>query len=88
MTFLQENQDKIDWFWLSQNPAAIDMLKANPDKIIWQYLSSDPAAIDLLKENPDKINWSNLSRCYWCRYRHKAILRCGLKRNWCDENWV
>ena len=59
MTFLQENQDKIDWFWLSSNPAAID----------------------LLKENPDKINWSNLSRCYWRPYRHKALLRCGLKRN-------
>ena len=30
---LKENQEKIDWAWLSVNPAAIELLKANPEKI-------------------------------------------------------
>jgi len=42
---LEENLDKIDWFNLSVNPMAIELLKQNP------------AAIDLLEKNPDKINW-------------------------------
>ena len=36
---LKENQDKIDWDYLSRNPAAIHLLEKNPDKIDWDYLS-------------------------------------------------
>jgi hypothetical protein len=62
---LEQNPDKIDWEWLSQNPAAIHLiskaLEQNPDKIYWQWLSYNPAAIHLLEQKPDKIEWWNLS---------------------------
>ena len=53
--------DKLDWFYLSSNPGAIDLLKNHPQKINWKQLSQNPAAIDLLKQNPDKIDWYYLS---------------------------
>ncbi len=31
--------DKLDWFWLSANSAAIHLLEQNPDKIYWHQLS-------------------------------------------------
>ena len=31
---LEQNPDKIDWFWLSLNPNAIDLLEKNQDKIV------------------------------------------------------
>ena len=40
--------DKIDWIYLSGNPAAIHILEQNPDKINWQFLSANPAAIHLI----------------------------------------
>jgi hypothetical protein len=59
---LRENPDKIDWYELSQNPNAIDLLRENPDKINWRRLSENPNAIEILRENPDKIIWFNLSQ--------------------------
>ena len=56
------SQDKIDWRWLSSNPAAIHMLEANQYKIDWFWLSQNPAAIHLLETNQDKINWCLLSQ--------------------------
>ena len=61
LDWVSAQSDKLDWRWLSENPAAIEMLKANPNKINWYYLSQNPAAIDLLKANLDKINWVWLS---------------------------
>ena len=48
---------------LSQNPNAIDLLKANPNKIEWNYLSKNPnpEAIKLLKANKYNIDWELLS---------------------------
>ena len=40
---LQKNQDKINWFWLSENPNAIHLLEQNQDKINWDELSSNPS---------------------------------------------
>jgi hypothetical protein len=34
--FLEANPGKINWMYLSQNPAAIDLLKANPDKRLFE----------------------------------------------------
>ena len=53
--------DKLNWSWLSGNPAAIHILEQNLDKITWRWLSANPAAIHLLEQNPDKINWITLS---------------------------
>jgi hypothetical protein len=47
-----EVADVLDWCYLTENPSAIDILKANPGKIIWSLLSNNtnPLAIDLLRE--------------------------------------
>ena len=34
--------NKIDWYWLSLNPNAIELLKENQDKIDWYYFSKNP----------------------------------------------
>jgi hypothetical protein len=54
--------DKIDWWYLSQNPNAICLLEQNTNKIDWTWLSLQPNAINLLEQNIDKINWNYLSR--------------------------
>ena len=41
---------------MSENSAAIELLKENQDKINWDHLSANSAAIDLLFENKNKIN--------------------------------
>ena len=46
-----KNQDIIDWYELSKNPNAIDLLKENPHKINWDNLSRNINAIHLLMEN-------------------------------------
>ena len=49
---LEEDVDVLDWCYLTENPSAIDILKANPGMIIWELLSNNtnPLAIDLLRE--------------------------------------
>jgi len=64
---LEKNQDKINWYSLSSNPAAIHLLEKNQDKINWYSLSSNPAAIHLLEANQDKISW------YWLSENPAAI---------------
>jgi hypothetical protein len=64
---LEQNQDKIDWDWLSANPNAIHLLEQNPDKINWYWLSLNPNAIHLLEKNPYKIDW------YWLSKNTNAI---------------
>jgi len=60
---LKENQDKINWKNLSENPnpEAIELLKENLDEIYWGSLSKNPNAIDLLKDNQNRIDWNILS---------------------------
>ena len=40
-------KDKINWKWLSSNPAAIHLLEQNQNKIYWLFLSHNPSAIHL-----------------------------------------
>jgi hypothetical protein len=60
---LENNQDKIHWFYLSENPSAraLTLLEKNLDKICWPYLSLNPSALTLLEKNKDKIYWTYLS---------------------------
>jgi Tfp pilus assembly major pilin PilA len=60
---LENNQDKINWTQLSENPSAraIALLEKNQDKINWAMLSKNPSAISLLEKNQDKIAWAMLS---------------------------
>ena len=58
---LQANPNKINWFYVSENPNAIELLKANHNKIDFPNLSYNKNAIELLKVNNYKINWGYLS---------------------------
>ena len=62
---LKNNQDKIDWIYLSSNQSqwAYKLLKNNLDKIGWRWLSINPSkwAYKLLKTNLDKINLEYVS---------------------------
>ena len=43
---LEQNQDKIDWFWLSGNRNAIYLLEKNINKINWFNLSENPSIFE------------------------------------------
>ena len=59
---MEQNQDKINWTKLSENPNAIHLLEQNLSKIKWGPLCRNPNAIGLLKTNLKKIKWNDLSR--------------------------
>ena len=40
---IEQNLDKIDWYFLSCIPVAIHILEKNQDKINWENLSENPA---------------------------------------------
>ena len=52
---------KIEWYYVSENPNTIELLKENINKIKWDRLSKNPNAIELLKKYKKKINWWSLS---------------------------
>jgi len=59
---------KLNWYILSKNPNAINLLQKNKRKIYWSFLSDNPNpnAIHLLEQNIDKIDWiflSDKSKC-------------------------
>ena len=61
---------KIDWFALSQNPDAIEILDANRDKIEWPDFSgnTNPKAIQIIKENQAYIvsrGYRRDTNIYW-----------------------
>jgi len=61
---------KIDWFALSQNPDAIEILDANRDKIEWPDFSGNtsPEAIKIIKENQAYIvsrGYRRDTNIYW-----------------------
>ncbi len=51
----------LNWYNLSKNPNAIDILNDYQNKINWDGLSCNLNAIELLKNNLDKINWKYLN---------------------------
>jgi len=53
--------NKINWLFLSNNPNAIEILKANKGKIKLHVLSNNPKAIDILAEHQSDIDWGVLS---------------------------
>jgi len=54
---LEKNKEKIDWYKLSRNEGAIDILERNLEKVHWWALSSNTEASSILEKNMDKINW-------------------------------
>ena len=61
MLLLEHQPEKIDWWYLSDNPNAIPLLEKHPEKIDWS-LSRNPNAIPLLEKHPEKIDWRELSK--------------------------
>ena len=53
--------DKLNWYFLSQNPNAIYLLEQNQDKLILTSLEVNSNAINLLQQNQDIICWNLLS---------------------------
>jgi hypothetical protein len=43
---LEENQDKINWRYLSVNPNAVDLLELNQYKLNWKYFSLNPSIFE------------------------------------------
>jgi uncharacterized protein YciU (UPF0263 family) len=45
---LQQNLDKIDWYWfsLNTNEGAIEILRQNQDKIDWEQFSKNPSIFE------------------------------------------
>ena len=58
---IEQNLDKVDWFYLSLNPSAIHIIELNLDKINWKILSMNQNAVHILEKNLDKIDWEYLS---------------------------
>jgi hypothetical protein len=56
------NPDKINWKYLSFNPAAIYLLEKNQYKIDWRLISANPNIFELDKDQYKKaLNyWYNL----------------------------
>ena len=47
INFLEQNPDRIVWYWLSSNPNAIHLLEQNPDRIDWYALSRNPGIFEI-----------------------------------------
>ena len=59
--------DKLDWYYLSSNPNAVDYLLANPDKMDWKQFSTNPNSINYLLCNEKDIDYDELvfnPNCY------------------------
>ena len=61
--FEKYGYSKVDWFALSKNPRAIDILLSNTQYIYWPLFSINPhpKAVEYLKCNPHLIDWTFLS---------------------------
>ena len=58
----RDREMDIDWFHLSRNTNATQMLAQNQDKIHWGSLSRNPGAVDLLAAHPLKIDPTRLAK--------------------------
>ena len=79
--FICDNEDKIDWKWMSKNPNITwEIIQNNPDKNwSWDFISLNPNITwEIIVANPDKHwNWMNIS-CHPNITLLKAIF-CALK---------
>ena len=59
---MRKNVDKINWFYLSKNEEAIDLLLNYQDRIDWNAIVSNknPKVIHLIEKNLDKIHIPSL----------------------------
>ena len=93
---MKNNLDKIDWYSLSYNPNAIEILKNNLELICWYRLSLNPNAIELLdkkiqyenkllKNDYEDLNYYDRVYYFWLSQNPSAL---GLlKQNQNKINW-
>ena len=55
------DESKLDWYHLSKNPNALELLRQHPEKIHSDDLSQTSNAIHVLADNMDKTKWNWLS---------------------------
>ena len=44
---MEQNPDKINWAFLSENPNAIHLMEQNPEKINWCDMSTNPSIFEI-----------------------------------------
>ena len=57
---INPNSSKINWYNLSKNISAIDILEHNIDKLNWSNLCTNINAIHIIEKHKDKIDWLKL----------------------------
>lgn len=55
----------VDWYYLSENPNAIELLKQHPDKIDWVCLSKNSSIFEI-----DYKKWDELIGDFYYHYIH------------------
>jgi hypothetical protein len=74
---LEQNIDKIFWYYLSSNKNAIHLLKKNIDKVIWFWISFNPSIFEIdykyLKERMDIIREELMMKTW-----HPTKIKCYL----------
>jgi hypothetical protein len=63
--FLKENQDKINWEYLNENPSAIELIEQNLDKALHfqvkHNLFRNPKAIHIIEKNMNNLDDNDIS---------------------------
>jgi hypothetical protein len=58
---IENNQNKIDWYYISlnTNPNVFKLIEKNKDKINWYLLATNPNLniINFLEKNKNKVDW-------------------------------
>jgi hypothetical protein len=63
LLYKNNNNINLDYFWLSANTCAKNLLKENYDNLNYSEISGNPGAIEIIKNmSPDRIDYSELSR--------------------------
>jgi hypothetical protein len=67
---LEENEDKINWFFLSYNNNAVRLQIRYPEKLNWSIVSEYTDSLDLLENNKELIDWE-----YIIRNKNKDVIK-------------
>ena len=64
LTLCYQNLDKVDWFYLSTRPEAIQVIEQHLDKVNWKALAWNKNAGHIIRNNLDKFedHWFYLSK--------------------------
>jgi hypothetical protein len=60
LDYVKDHIDKLNWFFVSQNEHAIELIEQHLDKVVWSQLSKNSSAIHILKKNINLIDIDSL----------------------------